>query len=492
MLSLRALAAGYRVRLLVRGRDNRAAKTRVRETFLALGMTEAEWRDSRQRIEFLTGDISRPGFGLSAKEWQQAADGLEAVFHAAAYTGFDTSQATRSSAVNIDGTRNVLRLVTEAGARLFHVSTAYVVGDTDKQVFENPLNGTFRWKNPYEKTKFIAEREVHAHCRQHDIDYAVFRPSILTGDSRNGRTIRFNNMYNFIRVAHMLAGRRNRETVIVEANPGARLNIVPIDFAIEAIWRIAHQQSCTGRIFHITNPSPPTFLKLAQEYSAILGLDIRCLDRQDGENPALVVNGRRIGASFSEYGSYMFGEPRFDLTESRTLIPDYDNLFPRIDTAYFRRILEFAIAAKWGGRQQVRPEKAGSDTASSYTDRYFQEFLPGKQNKRLISDLQSLRGIVAIRFRDTGKPAWILELRDGMLVGISQDSTKKPECTYVTDTATFEAVASGRMRPEQVFFEGRGDILGNIEKGLQVITALAEFFRTYPFVEPASPDRQAG
>jgi hypothetical protein len=32
-----------------------------------------------------------------------------------------------------------------------------------------------------------------------------------------------------------------------------------------------------------------------------------------------------------------------------------------------------------------------------------------------------------------------------------------------------------------VFFDGDADIQGDIEKGLQVITALSEFFRSYPF-----------
>jgi len=479
LLAIRALTDGCRVRCLLRDNEGLSTKDRLHSTLTGLGLTEEQWQAALERIEIVKGDITQPRFGLSVQEWQQLATGLTAVFHAAAYTGFDPSQAAKSAAVNIDGTRNILKLVKESQTRLLHVSTAYVVGDTEEQVFEVPLQGKFRWKNPYEKTKFFAEQEVHAYCREHDLFYAVFRPAILVGGS-DGCTIRFNNIYNFIRVAHMLARKRNRDTVIIEARPEAQLNIVPVDFAVAAIWRIFANPHCNGRIFHIANPSPPSFLQLVEEYSAILDLEIRCVDPH-GASPTLTVNGKKIGAAFSEYGNYMFGEPRFDLTESQNLLPDYNTLFPRLDRAYYQRILDYAVQQKWGARQPTGQVPKTTATSANYTDRYFQEFLVTKKNQLLIADLTNLHGLVAIRFRDQAGPDWLLDLRGGMLVSISRGTPVEPDCTYVTDTATFAAVASGKMRPEQVFFDGHGDILGNIEKGLQVITALAQFFRTFPF-----------
>lgn len=490
MLAIKALTNGCRIRCLLRDGDGHSAKDRLHATLSGLGLSEEQWQAAHGRIEIIEGDITRPRFGLVADKWQQLSRGLTAVLHAAAYTGFDPSQAAKSAAVNIDGTRHVLKLAKESGARLLHVSTAYVVGDTEEQVYEVPLQGKFRWKNPYEKTKYFAEQEVHAYCREHDISYAVFRPAILVGGS-NGRTIRFNNIYNFIRVAHMLARKRSRDTVIIEARPEARLNIVPVDFAVAAIWQIFANPNSSGRIFHIANPSPPTFLQLVEAYSAILDLEIRCVDPH-GDGPALTVNGRKIGAAFSEYGNYMFGEPRFDLSESRKLLPEYNTLFPGLDQAYYQRILDYAVQQKWGARQQTALPRKTMAANSSYTDRYFLEFLATKKNQLLIANLTNLHGVIAIRFRDRTGPDWLLELQGGVLISIGRDTPAEAECTYVTDTATFEAVASGRMPPERAFFDGHADIIGNIEKGLQVITALAEFFRTFPFAPPghSAPDRR--
>lgn len=484
LLALRALAAGYRLRLLVRSRGSLSAEERICQLFLLLAMPKEQWAEVRERISVIPGDVARPRFGLNAGDWQRAAENLQAVFHAAAYTGFEKSQAEISVSVNIDGTRNVLKFVELAGARYFHISTAYIVGDTQERIFEEPLHGAFRWKNPYEKTKFIAEQEVHAHCRQNALDYAVFRPSILIGDSQSGCTTGFNNIYNFMKVAHAISRRRRKEPVIIEAKASARLNIVPVDFAINSIWNLSQLTQCAGQVFHITNPSPPTFVQLVQAYTRILDLNIQCTDPHDSRNPGIILKGRRIGAAFSQYGDYMFGEPEFDLTRSRSLLPGYDDLFPSLNEAYYRRILDFAVSHKWGGRlQPVTTAQAaihGANRGKSYTVRYFKEFLVDKLNKRLISNLKNLNAVVAVHFRDLQEPDWILELKDGMLVTISQNS-RTPQCTYMTDTTTFEAVTRGNRRPEQIFFEGHGDIEGDIEKGLQVVTALSEFFRSFPF-----------
>lgn len=480
LLALRALAEGFRVRLLVRHGADSSAEYRVFQLFLLLGLKEEEWEMMRDRIEVVRGDISKSRFGLTEGEWQLAAENLRAIYHAAAYTGFDKTQAEKSVVVNIDGTRNVLKFVELSRAPYFHVSTAYVVGDSQGLILEEPQHGPFRWKNPYEKTKCIAEGEVHGYCQQNDLSYTVFRPAILIGDSLSGRTIRFNNIYNFIKVAYAISRRRSSEPVIIEAKATARLNIVPVDFAVNTIWGISQISESAGKIFHISNPSPPSFIQLIEVYTNILGLNIQCVDPRDGQNSGILVKGRRIGVTFSEYGEYMFGEPEFDLSESRSLLPDYDSRFPRLDEEYFRKILDFAVAHKWGSRQKSAVTASVADTKGSYVERYFKEFLADKLNKQLLSNLKNLNGRVAICLRDQKGPDWVLELKDGMLTTISQNSMA-PECTYLTTTAIFEAVARGKSRPEQVFFAGDADIKGDIEKGLHVITALSEFFSTFPF-----------
>jgi putative sterol carrier protein len=77
---------------------------------------------------------------------------------------------------------------------------------------------------------------------------------------------------------------------------------------------------------------------------------------------------------------------------------------------------------------------------------------------------------------------WTLEIKQGMLLSISPDSAMA-ECSYWMNAATFEKVVRGVYRPEEAFFDGRINIQGNMEKGLKVAAALAEFCKTYPYGE---------
>ena len=479
LTAIRALREGFGVRLLARPKHGVSAQERVRRLFSVFGVSSSEWDAMKGSVEIFIGDVEKPGLGLDRQRLGRLAEGLSSIIHAAANTSFDESRAAASAAVNIDGARNVSRLAESCGARLVHISTAYVAGDSPGKVFEKEHSGEFPWKNVYEKTKFVAEREVHRFCQSKGLDYCVFRPAVLIGDSVRGRTVRFNNLYNFIRVAYSLSLRRKGARAVVEADPEARLNLVPVDFAVDAMWRISRSPS-SHKIFHIANPCPPRLQDLVNVYGKILNIHAECVDPRTGEKRSGDDGAKRIGAAFSEYNRYMFGEPEFDMANTRAAIPDYDQRFPAMDETYFRKILDYAVEQRWGKNPKTAPPKSFVKEADNFADLYFEQFLKGKLHRRLLPNLKSLDAVVSIRIRDEKNAAWVLELKRGRLTAISRNGLA-PECGYETDLATFKAVAGGKIPPQNAFFEGKGEITGDIEKGLKVITALSEFFVRYPF-----------
>ena len=54
---------------------------------------------------------------------------------------------------------------------------------------------TEQFNNIYEETKYRAERYVSEICREEGIRINIYRPSIVYGHSRNGKSIRFNALY---------------------------------------------------------------------------------------------------------------------------------------------------------------------------------------------------------------------------------------------------------------------------------------------------------
>ena len=133
---LRSVPEVGRVLVLVRGNPKYSAEMRLRRRLLgasafaplreSMGMALATLAEAK--IEVLEGDLSLPGLGLDPKDKKRLGD-VDIVMHCAATVVFDAplGQALRT---NVEGPRQLLRLVREAGAspRVVHVSTAYVCG----------------------------------------------------------------------------------------------------------------------------------------------------------------------------------------------------------------------------------------------------------------------------------------------------------------------------------------------------------------------------
>jgi nucleoside-diphosphate-sugar epimerase len=81
-----------------------------------------------QRVRVVGGEISQPGFGLSAPEFERLAGSIDLVINVAASVDF-REPLDRALAVNADPLRELARLAQAAGGvPLVHVSTCYVNG----------------------------------------------------------------------------------------------------------------------------------------------------------------------------------------------------------------------------------------------------------------------------------------------------------------------------------------------------------------------------
>jgi len=228
-------------------------------------------------------------------------------------------------------------------------------------------------------------------------------------------------------------------------------------------------------------PRPPTRLANSSSFALSRPNSPGALNCQAA--PGKTISNKqeeKIRAALSRYQPYMLGEPDFDLTNTRSLLEDYDADFPDLNERYFRKILDYAVEHSWGKHQFSPACQERERSPLRFTDRYFKEFLMSKVNQPLIPNLKNLSAVISMNIQDEKNSHWVLELKGGMLTAISQDSINA-ECSYQLDAATFEEIARGHYQPQQAFFDGRVNIQGNIEKGLQVATALSEFCKSYPF-----------
>ena len=154
------LRAGDRVAVLAREAQGKSAAERVRE--LIDFWSDAVGRRLPEPV-VLCGDVRAAGLGLTASDRRWLANGCNTVVHAAASLAFRASPDGEPWVTNVEGTRNLLNLCGRLSLMEFHhVSTAFVCGEATGPVLEDDRRPPGHFRNPYERSKWEAERLVRA------------------------------------------------------------------------------------------------------------------------------------------------------------------------------------------------------------------------------------------------------------------------------------------------------------------------------------------
>ncbi len=210
--------------------------------------------EQRARTEILAGDTSDMDFGLSGKRFLELARRIDVVHHCAfaTYAGVRRHAAER---MNIGGTAEVLELCEagERGCRLVLWSTASVSGKLQGRVAESELVRPPSFPSAVEETRFRAEQMVRASMDH--VPTTILRPSIIVGDTRSGEIDRMEGPYLLILL--MLSSPVDLR-VPLPGRGDVPLNLVPIDYVVEAGYAISRDPRSIGRTFHIVDENPPT------------------------------------------------------------------------------------------------------------------------------------------------------------------------------------------------------------------------------------------
>jgi thioester reductase-like protein len=220
---------------------------------------------TRGRIALVTGDITAASLGIDAGLAHALTDGLTEAYHLAAVYDLAVSRDL-AERINVFGTRNVLDFLGQAPRleRLHYVSTAYVSGRHRGVFKETDLDLGQRFKNHYEATKFEAEVLV-ANSR---IPRTIYRPGVVVGDSRTGETGKFDGPYFIVSAMERLPS----PGLFIRLGAGdGTVNVVPVDFVVEALSRLSTWDGSRGKTYHLTDPAPLGPVEIARLLAEALG-----------------------------------------------------------------------------------------------------------------------------------------------------------------------------------------------------------------------------
>lgn len=349
-----------RIYLLVRDSKDTPADERAR--LLGRQLFPPDWLEqASDKIVAVAGEVTRERLGLDAAAYDRIAADVDQVVHAAASTKF-AAPLDQLRLDNVESTREVLAFAARCQAlgalrRFDYVSTAFVAGINSGVVTEQDLDRGQQFANHYEQTKFEAESLVAAHRVRMPI--AIYRPSVVVGDSRTGFTPHFRVLYWPLRLL------TSKVVPIIPVNAETSIDVVPVDYVAGAIEALMFDDASVGGTFHLTAGRGNETNIRALVADAIRFFHLRWRPIVPFRVFDAIYNTvlrNFLSETFREkaerarpYRPYLEGHGTwFDSTATRGVLEAKGVACPRWDT-YKMNILEYVRATEWG-TVVVQPE----------------------------------------------------------------------------------------------------------------------------------------
>ena len=232
---------------------------RVRRFLVGSGDLKKLPRRLDDMVRVFGTDIALPMLGLAPSEVEAALDGVTEVWHVAATVMLDGRDELVWT-TNVVGTENVLQLAerTPAHVPFRYISTAFVVGRTcDALVPEAKSGDATEFENVYERSKHAAEAVVRRWAAVGSRSALILRPSILVPGVGSLEGLPEHTMHTVSLVVAGITGRRSnlasRLPVRLGADPRAQLNVVQVDWAADAMLRIARKITSGVEAVHVVH-----------------------------------------------------------------------------------------------------------------------------------------------------------------------------------------------------------------------------------------------
>ncbi|MCA1605849.1 MAG: SDR family oxidoreductase [Acidobacteria bacterium] len=295
---------------------------------------------STSDFALLLGDITQPNLGMSPADLERARSESTILFHLAAIYDLAVARDLALS-VNVVGTQNVNNFVRSLPAvRHYHyVSTCYIAGKRTGRILENELLHEAGFRNYYEETKYLAELEVEG--LKSELPVTIHRPSVVCGDSRTGETAKYDGIYYLIR--YLLKWPALLSTLNI-GNREVALNLVPVDFVVEAMATLAQDPRSVGKTLQLADPDPLTTRELFNTIARSIG------GRESRLTvPASVVEfslmlplAPKISDLPHSAVPYFFLKQTYDTAEAGALLQPHGISCPRFES-YAGTIVDYAV-----------------------------------------------------------------------------------------------------------------------------------------------------
>ncbi len=215
----------------------------------------AFWDADEMRAIPVVGDLTKADLGLSEADKEALKGRVDHVFHLAAVYDLNADPDLEMT-TNVAGTQHAVDLAQAIGAKHFHHMSSIAAAGLYPGVFrEDMFEEASELEHPYFASKHDSEKVVRSACQ---VPWRIYRPGIVVGDSRTGEMDKIDGPYYLFKAIQKIRGLLPAWMPAIGIE-GGRINLVPVDFVVDALDHIAHLEGQDGRCFHLTDPHPRRF-----------------------------------------------------------------------------------------------------------------------------------------------------------------------------------------------------------------------------------------
>ena len=363
---------GYHVTLLCRPTGNTSAHERVSAILEWFGRALSSY----PTLSIVEGYIDLPRFGLPEATYNRLSTETDEVIHCASSTDFSARNRKAIEAVNICIFDNLLDFVTTSRCVFFHyISTAYAAGDI-AGICPEELSHNHTFFNVYEETKNLAEHMATRKCETYGVRLSIYRPSIVYGDSKTGRSRKFNALYFPVKTILFLRdimvndirerGGHRASLMDVEVGSDGRvhmpirmmtrnrgtINLIPVDYFTAATVAII-EEDMNGNIHHIVNDASITLDDLVGytcRFAEVNGIE--AVNEQEYACSRKNALEELFESYIKMYSPYMADLRIFSMENTQPILNKRRIECPPLTCEVFERCMRYAVTVQWGKNLQ--------------------------------------------------------------------------------------------------------------------------------------------
>ncbi|MEM1144255.1 MAG: SDR family oxidoreductase [Pseudomonadota bacterium] len=315
-----------------------------RESMPKLEALRDLWGADDDQVIAVEGDLTKNRLGVKPAWIRKHAGNIRHFFHLAAIYDMQ-ADAESQRASNVNGTKQALALARALKSGCFHhVSSIAAAGLYEGTFTEDMFEEAGDLDHPYFLTKHESEGLVR---KEKELRWRIYRPGMVVGHSETGEMDKVDGPYYFFELLRNISKVTPVGLPLV-MNKAGLLNIVPVDFVVNAMDHLAHLRGQDNQCFFLTDPEGvrvgellETMLQAAHG-PKLRALNIRALDKATklaGDGIGKITPIKALGSrAVKRLGippqvlAYVNYPTRFDSRKTQALLAKADISCPPIES----------------------------------------------------------------------------------------------------------------------------------------------------------------